>query len=64
MRGQNLKGSQYLKEENRSSHYGAAGSAASLECQDTGLIPALAQWVKDLALPQLWLRLVVTAAWI
>ena len=30
---------------------------ASWECWDAGLIPSLAQWVKDLVLPQLQLRL-------
>ena len=52
-----------------SSHCGATGSApmtpglgASWECWDTGSIPSLAQWVKDLAFlqlqlkSQLWLR--------
>ena len=29
---------------------------ASWEHRDAGLIPSLAQWVKDLALLQLWLR--------
>ena len=29
---------------------------ASWECWGTGSIPSLVQWVKDLALPQLWLR--------
>ena len=33
------------------------GSAVSWELQDKGLIPHPAQWVKNLALPQLWLRL-------
>ena len=28
----------------------------SWECWDAGLIPSPAQWVKDLAMPQLWLR--------
>ena len=28
----------------------------SWECWDTGLIPGPAQWVKDLSLPQPWLR--------
>ena len=32
------------------------GSAVSWECSVTGLIPGLAQWVKDLVLLQLWLR--------
>ena len=31
-------------------------SAASLQRWDTGLIPSLAQWVKDPALLQQWLR--------
>ena len=33
------------------------GLAASWERWDKGSIPDPAQWVKDLALPQLWLRL-------
>ena len=33
------------------------GSAASWERWDAGLIPDLAQWVKDLAFPQLRLQL-------
>ena len=37
----------------KSSKYGPVGSAASLQCQDTGLMPGPAQWVKDLALLQL-----------
>lgn len=48
----------------QSSRCGAAGSVASLEHQDTGLIPSPAQQIKDLALPQLqpnsgrkWVRL-------
>ena len=32
------------------------GSAASWEHWGTSLIPGLARWVKDLALPQLWCR--------
>ena len=45
-----------------SSRYGATGLAACLEHWDMALIPGPAQWVKDLALPQLqggsqlWLR--------
>ena len=38
------------------SYCAAAGSAASLERWDAGLIPGLAQWVKDLVLPKLWHR--------
>ena len=41
----------------RSSCCGAVGSAASWECWDVGLIPGLAQWVKDLALLHLQLSL-------
>ena len=40
-----------------SSCCGAAESVASWECWDTGLIPGPIQWVKDLVLLQLWLRL-------
>ena len=40
----------------RSSHCDTMGTVASLECQDAGLIPGPAQWVKVLALPQLLLR--------
>ena len=32
------------------------GSVVSCEHWDTGLIPSLVQWVKDPALPELWLR--------
>ena len=37
----------------RSSCRGIMGSVVSLELRDTGSIPGLAWWVKDLALPQL-----------
>ena len=39
-----------------SSRCGTMGSVVSWEHGDAGLIPSPAQWVKDLALPQLWLR--------
>ena len=38
-------------------HCGATGSMASLQCWNTGLIPRLAQWVKDPALLHLRHRL-------
>ena len=41
----------------RSSCTGEMGLAASWDHWVTDSIPGLAQWVKDLALPQLWLRL-------
>ena len=37
----------------RHSSCAAMGSVVSLEFWDLGLIPGLAQWVKDLVLPQL-----------
>ena len=40
-----------------SSCSGATGLAVSWESWDAGLIPSLAQWVKDPVLPQLQLRL-------
>ena len=49
---QDLKGM-----EMRSSLCGTTGSEASWEHQVTGFISSPAQWVKDLALLQLWLRL-------
>ena len=38
-------------------HCDIMGSAASWEHWNEGLIPGPAQWVRDLALPQLWLGL-------
>ena len=55
-----LNGSQKRKgkkRERESSCCGAMGLAASWECWDIGSIPSLAQWVKDLVLLQLRLRL-------
>ena len=37
--------------------HGAEGSVVSLQCQDVGSIPSLVQWIKALALLQLWHRL-------
>ena len=33
-----------------------SGSSGALQLQDGGLIPSLAQWVQDLAMPQVWCR--------
>ena len=49
--------SSILKHNNGSSLCGTAGREISWEPWDAGLIPSLAQWVEDLASPQLWLRL-------
>ena len=43
----------------RSSHCGTTGLLASWEPWDSGPIPGTAQWVEDLALPQLQLRLLL-----
>ena len=40
----------------RSSCCGTMGLAAPWECWNAGSILGLAQWAKDLGLPQLWLR--------
>ena len=40
----------------RSSHCGTMGLVVSWECRDADSISGPAQWVKDPALPQLWLR--------
>ena len=34
-----------------SSHLGKAETNLTGNCEDSGLIPGLAQWIKDLALP-------------
>ena len=39
-----------------SSCYGTAGLAVSLQRQDAGSVPGLAQWVQDWALLLLWHR--------
>ena len=49
--------------ENRSSCYDKMGSAASLEHWVAGLIPRVAQWVKDLALPQAAAAQIWTLVW-
>ena len=46
----------YIIRKGWSSCCGATVSGASWDYWDTSLIPGPAQWDKDLALPQLWLR--------
>ena len=47
---------QIKERKSGSSHCGAAGLSVPWVHCDTGSIPSLTQWIKDLALPQLWLR--------
>ena len=44
------------KRKTRSSHCSTVELVLSLEQWDVGSIPGPAQWIKDLALPQLWCR--------
>ena len=46
----------------RSSHCGSVVTNPTSILEDAGLIPCLAQWVKDLALLWLWCRLAAAAA--
>ena len=41
-----------LKSTFRSSHFGLVATNLTSNHEDAGLIPSLAQWVKDLVLPK------------